>query len=73
MIFGCPTCSLLPKLAMGVGSVAKVGEDFASIALFLIGYPIIGEQYVKWVKPSSTLEEIKGFLRMVQLEKGRNT
>lgn len=46
---------------MGVESDAKVGEDFAPIALFLIGYAIIGEQYVEWVKPSWTLEKIKGF------------
>lgn len=62
---------LLPKLAIRVESIAKVGEDFVPIAL-LIGYAITGEQKVEWVKPSWTLEEIKGFQEWQeeQLEKG---
>lgn len=60
---------LLPKLSMGVESDAKVGEDFAPIALFLIGYVITWEQHVEWVKPSWTLEKLKVF-KIGAIEKG---
>lgn len=52
---------LLPKLAMKVESIAKVGKDLVAIAFFLIGCAIIGWEEVEWVNLVELLKKLKVF------------